>query len=75
MSNWARAVQHWQEDQEGVGGSFSQMGDPYVVHSWGETRNAAWRKRGWDENVYHTVPLVQRKESPIPIPLEISPLQ
>uniref|UniRef100_A0A1D5RFW8 Nipsnap homolog 1 n=1 Tax=Macaca mulatta TaxID=9544 RepID=A0A1D5RFW8_MACMU len=40
-----------------------------------ETRNAAWRKRGWDENVYYTVPLVRHMESRIMIPLKISPLQ
>uniref|UniRef100_A0A8B9S0P7 Nipsnap homolog 1 n=1 Tax=Accipiter nisus TaxID=211598 RepID=A0A8B9S0P7_9AVES len=40
-----------------------------------ETRNAAWRKRGWDENVYYTVPLIRTMESRIMIPLKISPLQ
>ncbi|KFO20290.1 Protein NipSnap like protein 1 [Fukomys damarensis] len=40
-----------------------------------ETRDAAWRKRGWDENVCYTVPLVRHMESRIMIPLKISPLQ
>lgn len=102
----ARAIKYRQENQEAVGGFFSQIGELYVVHHlwgkraasrppchhrsdpgcalhapkapkcvglrwiWGtslllpaaykdlqsreETRNAAWRKRGWDENVYYT---------------------
>nr|XP_056715027.1 protein NipSnap homolog 1 [Euleptes europaea] len=83
-NNWARAIKHRQENQEAVGGFFSQIGELYVVHHlWAyrdlqsreETRNAAWRKRGWDENVYYTVPLVRSMESRIMIPLKISPLQ
>uniref|UniRef100_A0A8D0G2T6 Nipsnap homolog 1 n=1 Tax=Sphenodon punctatus TaxID=8508 RepID=A0A8D0G2T6_SPHPU len=83
-NNWARAIKHRQENQEAVGGFFSQIGELYVVHHlWAyrdlqsreETRNAAWRKRGWDENVYYTVPLVRNMESRIMIPLRISPLQ
>lgn len=108
----ARAIKYRQENQEAVGGFFSQIGELYVVHHlWGrtgnllgagpreawdagqgraqwkegsvlvgegtrssvlkerarvfptaykdlqsreETRNAAWRKRGWDQNVYYT---------------------
>ncbi|ELK31504.1 Protein NipSnap like protein 1 [Myotis davidii] len=62
-NNWARAIKYRQENQEAVGGFFSQIGELYVVHHlWAykdlqsreETRNAAWRKRGWDENVYYT---------------------
>ncbi|XP_029475656.1 protein NipSnap homolog 1 isoform X2 [Rhinatrema bivittatum] len=83
-NNWARAIQHRQENQEAVGGFFSQIGELYIVHHlWAyrdlqsreETRNAAWTKRGWDENVYYTVPLVRSMESRIMIPLKISPLQ
>ncbi|NXV65458.1 NIPS1 protein, partial [Molothrus ater] len=110
-NNWARAIKYRQENQEAVGGFFSQIGELYVVHhlwgkgghlegppAWGlcwgaqgappalptayrdlqsreETRNAAWRKRGWDENVYYTVPLIRTMESRIMIPLKISPLQ
>uniref|UniRef100_A0A670KH90 Nipsnap homolog 1 n=1 Tax=Podarcis muralis TaxID=64176 RepID=A0A670KH90_PODMU len=63
-NNWARAIKYRQENQEAVGGFFSQIGELYIVHHlWAyrdlqsreETRNAAWRKRGWDENVYYTV--------------------
>ncbi|KAI1232881.1 hypothetical protein IHE44_0006061 [Lamprotornis superbus] len=83
-NNWARAIKYRQENQEAVGGFFSQIGELYVVHHlWAyrdlqsreETRNAAWRKRGWDENVYYTVPLIRTMESRIMIPLKISPLQ
>ncbi|XP_062483785.1 protein NipSnap homolog 1 isoform X1 [Pezoporus occidentalis] len=83
-NNWARAIKYRQENQEAVGGFFSQIGELYVVHHlWAyrdlqsreETRNAAWRKTGWDENVYYTVPLVRTMESRIMIPMKISPLQ
>lgn len=104
----ARAIKYRQENQEAVGGFFSQIGELYVVHHlwgkqapchphhhlgtpqcWGglgiggvlgasplpspqaykdlqsreETRNAAWRKRGWDENVYYT-----GEWDPLPLP-------
>ncbi|KAK2538076.1 hypothetical protein Q9966_005838 [Columba livia] len=80
----ARAIKYRQENQEAVGGFFSQIGELYVVHhlwayrdlqSRAETRNAAWSKRGWDENVYYTMPLIRTMESRIMIPLKISPLQ
>ncbi|CAD7682348.1 unnamed protein product [Nyctereutes procyonoides] len=73
-NNWARAIKYRQENQEAL----------YIVHhlwdykdlqSREETRNAAWRKRGWVENIYYTVPLVRHMESRIMIPLKISPLQ
>ncbi|XP_043924390.1 protein NipSnap homolog 1 [Protopterus annectens] len=83
-NNWARAIRFRQENNEAVGGFFTQIGPLYVVHHlWAytdlqsreETRNAAWRKSGWDENVYYTVPLVRSMESRIMIPTRISPLQ
>ncbi|XP_028680457.2 protein NipSnap homolog 1 [Erpetoichthys calabaricus] len=83
-NNWARAIKHRQENNEAVGGFFTQIGDLYVVHHlWAykdlqsreETRKAAWRKPGWDENVFYTVPLVQSMECRIMIPLENSLLQ
>ncbi|XP_069475376.1 protein NipSnap homolog 1 [Ambystoma mexicanum] len=83
-NNWARAIKHRQENKEAVGGFFSQIGELYVVHhlwaykdlqSRDETRNTAWTKPGWDDNVYYTVPLVRNMESRIMIPLKISPLQ
>uniref|UniRef100_H3A787 Nipsnap homolog 1 n=1 Tax=Latimeria chalumnae TaxID=7897 RepID=H3A787_LATCH len=83
-NNWARAIKFRQENNEAVGGFFTQIGDLYVVHHlWAyrdlqtreETRTAAWSKPGWDENVYYTVPLVRSMESRIMIPLKISPLQ
>ena len=107
----ARAIKYRQENQEAVGGFFSQIGELYVVHHlWGkraprrpprprvppprgrrgaggpgcqppplpaaykdlqsreETRNAAWRKRGWDENVYYT-----GEQDPLPMPGTPSP--
>ncbi|XP_041053881.1 protein NipSnap homolog 2 isoform X2 [Carcharodon carcharias] len=83
-SSGARAIRYRQENNEAVGGFFSQIGELYTVHhlwaykdlqSRDETRNSAWQKPGWDECVYYTVPLIQRMDSRIMIPLKISPLQ
>ncbi|KAF1549921.1 UNVERIFIED_CONTAM: hypothetical protein FQV16_0008184, partial [Eudyptes robustus] len=36
-NNWARAIKYRQENQEAVGGFFSQIGELYVVHHlWGK---------------------------------------
>ncbi|XP_031161762.1 protein NipSnap homolog 1 [Sander lucioperca] len=83
-NHWARAIQYRQENNEAVGGFFSQIGDLYVVyHLWAygslqsreETRNSAWLKEGWDANVHYTVPLIRSMESRIMIPTTSSPLQ
>uniref|UniRef100_A0A3Q2NW38 Nipsnap homolog 1 (C. elegans) n=1 Tax=Fundulus heteroclitus TaxID=8078 RepID=A0A3Q2NW38_FUNHE len=83
-NRWARAIKHRQENDEAVGGFFSQIGDLYVVHHlWAyeslesrqETRNSAWQKAGWDVNVHYTVPLVNSMESRLMIPTKSSPLQ
>ncbi|CAL8249023.1 unnamed protein product [Merluccius merluccius] len=83
-NHWARAIKHRQENNEAVGGFFSQIGDLYVVHHlWAykdlqsreETRNCAWLKEGWDSTVYYTVPLIRSMESRIMIPTPSSPLQ
>ncbi|PKU34834.1 hypothetical protein llap_14862 [Limosa lapponica baueri] len=80
----ARAIRFRQDNNEAVGGFFSQIGQLYMVHHlWAykdlqtreDIRNAAWNKPGWDELVYYTVPLIQEMESRIMIPLKISPLQ
>ncbi|XP_053543848.1 protein NipSnap homolog 2 isoform X2 [Ictalurus punctatus] len=81
---WARAIELRQQNNEAVGGFFSQIGNLYMVHHlWAykdlqsreETRNAAWQHEGWDEAVYYTVPLIQHMESRIMIPLKTSPLK
>ncbi|XP_024908611.1 protein NipSnap homolog 1 [Cynoglossus semilaevis] len=83
-NHWARAIRYRQENNEAVGGFFSQIGDLYVVHhlwvyenlqSREETRNSAWLKEGWDSSVYYTVPLIRSMESRIMIPTKSSPLQ
>ncbi|KAF6125208.1 hypothetical protein HJG60_009731 [Phyllostomus discolor] len=70
-NNWALAIKYQQENQEAVGGFFSQTGELRVVYhlwaykdlqSWEENRNAAWGKRDWDQNVYYTVPLVRHMD-------------
>ncbi|XP_058493263.1 protein NipSnap homolog 1 isoform X2 [Solea solea] len=83
-NHWARAIKYRQENNEAVGGFFSQIGDLYVVHHlWAyeslqsreETRNSAWLKEGWDSSVYYTVPLIRNMESRLMIPTKGSPLQ
>ncbi|KAA0716857.1 Protein NipSnap -like protein 1 [Triplophysa tibetana] len=83
-NNWARAIKYRQENNEAVGGFFTQIGELYVVHHlWAykdlqsrqETRNTAWLQEGWDANVHYTVPLIQKMESRIMIPMEHSPLK
>uniref|UniRef100_A0A673BTH7 Nipsnap homolog 2 n=1 Tax=Sphaeramia orbicularis TaxID=375764 RepID=A0A673BTH7_9TELE len=81
---WARAIDIRQQNQEAVGGFFSQIGSLYTVHHlWAykdlqsreNIRNAAWQREGWDEVVYYTVPLIQHMESRIMIPMKTSPLK
>ncbi|XP_022524158.1 protein NipSnap homolog 1 [Astyanax mexicanus] len=83
-NHWARAIKYRQENNEAVGGFFTQIGELYVVHHlWAykdlqsreETRNSAWLKEGWDVSVHYTVPLIQNMESRILIPTKSSPLQ
>uniref|UniRef100_A0A4W5LQD3 Nipsnap homolog 1 (C. elegans) n=1 Tax=Hucho hucho TaxID=62062 RepID=A0A4W5LQD3_9TELE len=83
-NHWARAIKHRQENDEAIGGFFTQIGDLYEVHHlWAykdlqsreETRNSAWQKEGWDSSVYYTVPLIRSMESRIMIPTKSSPLQ
>ncbi|KAG8509953.1 Protein NipSnap 2, partial [Galemys pyrenaicus] len=59
---WARAVRFRQDNNEAVGGFFSQIGQLYMVHHlWAykdlqtreDIRNAAWHKHGWEELVYY----------------------
>jgi len=83
-NNWARALNFRQENDEGFAGFFSQVGRLYNVHHiWcykdmktrKETREAAWRKPGWDECVAYTVPLIREMETKILLPNRFSPTQ
>ncbi|KAI8505224.1 Nipsnap [Branchiostoma belcheri] len=83
-NNWARGIQHRQENSEAVGGFFSQIGPLYCVHHlWAykdlqarkATRESAWRKPGWDQCVSYTVPLIRKMESRVMHPAPFSPLQ
>jgi len=83
-NNWARAINFRTENSEAFAGFFSQIGRLYNVHHiWAysdlqtrkETREAAWRKPGWDECVAYTVPLIQQMNAKIMVPLPFSPTQ
>lgn len=83
-NNWARAINFRQHNEEAFAGFFSQVGRLYNVHHiWcykdlqarKVTREAAWRKPGWDECVAYTVPLIREMDSRILIPTKFSPSQ
>jgi len=83
-NNWARAINFRQHNEEAYAGFFSQIGRLYNVHHiWcykdlqarKETREAAWRKPGWDECVAYTVPLIREMDSRILHPTRFSPTQ
>jgi hypothetical protein len=83
-NNWARAINFRQHNEEAFAGFFSQIGRLYNVHHiWcykdlqarKETREAAWRKPGWDECVAYTVPLIREMDSRILHPTKFSPTQ
>jgi len=83
-NNWARAINFRTENKEAFAGFFSQIGRLYNVHHiWAysdlqtrqETREAAWRKPGWDECVAYTVPLIQQMHTKVMVPLPFSPTQ
>jgi len=83
-NNWARAINFRQHNEEAFAGMFSQIGRLYNVHHiWcykdlqtrKVTREAAWRKPGWDECVAYTVPLIREMDSRILVPNKFSPSQ
>lgn len=83
-NNWARAINYRQHNEEAFTGMFSQIGTLYNVHHiWcykdlqtrKVTREAAWRKPGWDECVAYTVPLIREMQSRILVPNKFSPTQ
>ncbi|KAL8576122.1 hypothetical protein ACOMHN_001472 [Nucella lapillus] len=80
----ARGIKFRAANNEPVGGYFSHLGEQYTVHHlWAYsdletrkvTREAAWRRPGWDECVAYTVPLIRHMQSRILIPTPFSPLQ
>lgn len=62
-NHWARALKFRQDNNAPVCGFFSHIGDLYMCHHlWAykdlqsrkDTREAAWSRPGWDENVRYT---------------------
>lgn len=83
-NHWARALKYRQENNAPVCGFFSHIGKVNMCHHlWAyqdlqsrkDTREAAWSRPGWDENVRYTVPLIKSLRSRILIPTPFSPLQ
>ncbi|XP_076435171.1 protein NipSnap-like isoform X2 [Babylonia areolata] len=82
-NNWARGIK-FRAPNTPVAGFLSHIGQQYNVHHlWAysdlesrkETREAAWRRPGWDECVAYTVPLIRHMQSRILIPTPFSPMQ
>lgn len=81
---WSRGIRHRQQNEQAVGGFFSEIGELNTVyHLWAykdlearkATRQKAWENPGWDNTVYYTVPLIREMSSRILVPLPHSPLQ
>lgn len=62
-NHWARGLRYRQANDEAVCGFFSHIGNLHQCHHlWAykdlqsrkETRDAAWQRPGWDENVRYT---------------------
>lgn len=62
-NHWAQGLKFRQENNEAVCGFFSHIGNLHQCHHlWAyrdlqsrkETRDSAWQRPGWDENVRYT---------------------
>jgi hypothetical protein len=81
---WVRGLKHRRQTNEAVAGYFSHIGNLYqVYHLWcyksledrNEVRDNVWSQPEWGECVSMTVPLMQRLQSRLLIPMSFSPLQ
>lgn len=82
--HWRDGIEHRRQVMEPVGAWFSQIGNLNRVHHlWqfrsledrDKSRSESWSIKGWSDTVHKTVPLVQRMENSILVPLDISPLR
>ncbi|KAK9459499.1 NIPSNAP-domain-containing protein [Lipomyces oligophaga] len=83
-SSWKRGIEHRRKVMEPVGAWFSQLGDlNKVFHLWQFadlehrriSRDKCWDLKGWADTVHETVPLINKMESNILVPLPFSPLK
>ncbi|GAO50322.1 hypothetical protein G7K_4451-t1 [Saitoella complicata NRRL Y-17804] len=81
---WRRGLECRKQVMQPVGAWFTQMGRLNRVHHlWQfenlqtrkKQREECWQMEGWAETVHETVPLMDKMESRILVPLDFSPLK
>jgi hypothetical protein len=82
-THWRKGLPARRKVMEGVGAWFTQVGELNRVHylwQFGDlrerqvAREKSWGEKGWGDTVHKTVPLIQRMESRILVPLPWSPI-
>ncbi|WPH01762.1 protein nipsnap like 1 [Acrodontium crateriforme] len=82
-THWQKGLAARREVMEGVGAWFVQIGDLNVVHHLWQfadleerraRREQSWSVPGWGETVHRTVPLIQKMDSKIMVPMPWSPI-
>lgn len=82
-THWRRGLQARKNVMEGVGAWFCQVGSLNTVHHLWQFadlrerqvgREQSWNERGWSDTVHKTVPLINKMESRILVPLPWSPV-
>jgi hypothetical protein len=83
-THWRRGLAARREVMEGVGAWFVQIGDLNTVHHLWQfanleerkaRREMSWGVEGWGDTVHKTVPLIQKMNSRILIPMPWSPVR
>ena len=82
-THWRAGLRARRNVMEGVGAWFTQVGALNSVHYLWQfkdlrerqvAREKSWQEKGWSDTVHKTVPLIQRMESRILVPLSWSPV-
>nr|POE90170.1 protein nipsnap like 1 [Quercus suber] len=82
-THWQKGLAARREVMEGVGAWFVQIGDLNVVHHLWQfadleerraRREQSWSVSGWGDTVHKTVPLIQKMNSRIMVPMPWSPI-
>lgn len=82
-THWRAGLAARRKVMEGVGAWFTQVGELNRVHYLWHfadlrarqvAREQSWGERGWSDTVHRTVPLIQKMESRVIVPLPWSPV-
>jgi len=80
---WRRGLKARREVMEGVGAWYCQIGDLNTVHHLWQfanleerkiRREKSWSVEGWGETVHNTLPMIQKMQSRIMVPMPWSPV-